>query len=67
MVRAVTLTAELTQFSEKNFEQAALGEGFKSVEWKKLQPDPKVIEERGKKFWQELEDAQPYAELIASA
>lgn len=54
-----------SQFSKKEYEEAALEAGFKRVEWMELKINPKGIEEQGEEFWKGYEENCPYIGMVA--
>lgn len=55
----------LTQFTRKEYKNAAQEGGFASMEWEELQPSEEGIEKTGEEFWEPYTQAKPYALLTA--
>jgi 2-polyprenyl-3-methyl-5-hydroxy-6-metoxy-1,4-benzoquinol methylase len=62
----VQLTAQLRQFSESSYIQAALKVGFKTTTMKPLYPTLEGKDKLGKEFWGKAETEQPYSTFITS-
>ncbi|MEK6910760.1 MAG: class I SAM-dependent methyltransferase [Nanoarchaeota archaeon] len=59
-------SAEASDFSKTNYEEAAKKAGFKKFTWKKLKVSKKGISALGERFWKNYENDCPYIGLIAS-
>ncbi|TSC65679.1 MAG: ToxA protein (SAM-dependent methyltransferases) [Candidatus Berkelbacteria bacterium Gr01-1014_85] len=57
---------ELSQFSREAYEDAALGNGFGTADWKALHPTEAGIEQLGFDFWEQIRAEQPYAILVVA-
>ena len=61
----VKFSAELAQFSQADYEQAARDGGFRKIEWKFPEPTEEGAQKLGAKFWQKADNERPYAIIVA--
>ena len=61
----VLFTAELSQFTKLDYEQAALKAGFVRTDWEPLFPVQEGVKRLGNNFWNKSKTSQPYATFIA--
>lgn len=61
----VSFSAEYTDFSVDDYEQAALSAGFQRIEWIQLKPDQAGIDQMGEDYWKDFEEDSPYIGFIA--
>lgn len=62
--KTVKFTAQLSQFTASEYEQAAQRAGFKKVSWESLHPSELGLATLGEEFWSLCEEKQPYQIFI---
>jgi len=60
-----SFSVEFSDFSMDDYEQAAIGGGFKKIEWVKLKPEEVGIEKMGEEYWKDFEEDCPYVGFVA--
>jgi len=61
----VEMTAETHQYTDREYERAALDGGMKPETWKKLFATRDAVEQMGASFWQPCHEHQLFALFIA--
>ena len=59
------MTMEKHQYTNREYERAAVGGGMKPESWKKPFATRDAVEQMGESFWQPCHDHQPYALFVA--
>lgn len=60
-----SFSVDFSDFSIDDYEQAAIGGGFKSVEWKPLKVEETGMQEMGQEYWKGFEDDCLYVGFVA--
>ncbi len=61
----VSCSAEYSDFSTNDYEQAAILGGFSKFEWRSLEPTKEGLAEMGNDYWENFEEDCPYVGFIA--
>lgn len=61
----VSCSAEYSDFSASDYEQAALNGSFRKFEWISLSPTEEGLKEMGDKYWADFKEDCPYVGFIA--
>jgi hypothetical protein len=59
------MTVEAYQYTDKEYERAAVDGGMKPEGWRNLYARRDVVEKMGISFWQPCHEHQPFALFIA--